>query len=144
MYPETSEISGSILGDNCNIMRPKHSQCGRNASPETNVKSCGPGVQPVQRSKRSKNGPSQVNLLGEQACEKCKQYKVCGACPILDSNLEEQLQLPILQRFVHPGSLQDASDTAGPNRPATHRRDFGQSFFGPIQAVWTYGLAGWT
>ena len=56
----------SALGDkrdkcHCNIMRPKQPQCGRNASPETNVKSCGPGMQPFQRSKN----PSQVNLFGE-------------------------------------------------------------------------------
>ena len=51
----------SVLVDNCNIMRPKQSQCGRNASPVTTVKSCGPGTQPFQRSKN----PSQVNRFGE-------------------------------------------------------------------------------
>ena len=61
MYPETSEISGSILGDNCNIMRPKQSQCGRNASPETKVKSCSPGMQPFERSKSQ----SEIKLFGE-------------------------------------------------------------------------------
>ena len=34
---------------------------GRNASPETNVKSCGPVMHPFQRSKN----PSQVDLFGE-------------------------------------------------------------------------------
>ena len=49
------------MGDKCKIMRPQP-QCGRNASRETNVKSCGPVMHPFQRSKN----PSQVNLFGEE------------------------------------------------------------------------------
>ena len=39
---------------------PEHPE--RNASPETKTKSCGPGMQPFERSKN----PIQVNLFGEQ------------------------------------------------------------------------------
>ena len=67
---------------NCKLMRPKEprvaDKCGRqvwetgvnscgprhpewDASPETEAKSCGPGMQPFERSKN----PIQVNLFGE-------------------------------------------------------------------------------
>ena len=61
--PETSETSveTSVLGGNCNIMRPKQSQRGRNA-PGDKCKIMRPGTQPFQRSKN----PSQVNLFGEK------------------------------------------------------------------------------
>ena len=42
---------------------PEHPEW--NASPETKAKSCGPGMQPFERSKN----PIQVNLFGEQVWE---------------------------------------------------------------------------
>ena len=51
------------VGDKCKIMgaeHPERTSC-RKASPETNVKSCGPRMHPFQRSKN----PLQVNLFGE-------------------------------------------------------------------------------
>ena len=59
------------VGDKCKIMQPQQPPCGRNASPETNVKSCGPVMHPFQRSKN----PSQVNLFGEQELEQCPFIK---------------------------------------------------------------------
>ena len=50
--PQASGDSGRQVGDTAT----------RNASPETNVKSCGPVMHPFQRSKN----PSQVNLFGEK------------------------------------------------------------------------------
>ena len=53
------------VGDKCKIMRAEHPEptSGRNTSPETNVKSCGPRMHPLQRSKN----PLQVNLFGEKS-----------------------------------------------------------------------------
>ena len=73
---------------NCKLMRPKAPEwqtsvkdkwktgvnsCGPrhpewDASPETEAKSCDPGMQPFERSKN----PIQVNLFGEQVGDKCK------------------------------------------------------------------------
>ena len=72
--------TGDKLGDKCNIMQPQQPQCGRNASPETNVKSCGLVMHPFQVSKN----PSQVNLFGEQTLWKLKGSKskvvACLSC----------------------------------------------------------------
>ena len=54
------ETSGRQVGDKCKGMRPEHPEW--NASPETKAKSCGPGMQPFERSKN----PIQVNLFGEK------------------------------------------------------------------------------
>ena len=54
------ETSGRQAGNKCNSMRPEHPEW--NASPETKAKSCGPGMQPFERSKN----PIQVNLFGEE------------------------------------------------------------------------------
>jgi len=69
------------VGDKCKLMRPKAhrvaDKCEReveerckltewDASPETEAKSYGPGMQPFERSKN----PIQVNLFGEQAFER--------------------------------------------------------------------------
>ena len=47
------------VADRCKLMRPKAPEW--DASPETEAKSCGPGMQPFERSKN----PIQVNLFGE-------------------------------------------------------------------------------
>ena len=62
MRAEHPETSGRQVGDKGKIMRHPEPTLRRKTSPETNVKSCGPGMHPFQKSKN----PSQVNLFGEK------------------------------------------------------------------------------
>ena len=73
-------------GSKCKLMRPKARRVGDkgetsvnlcgprhtewDASPETEAKSCGPGMQPFERSKNS----IQVSLFGEKHGKACKNH----------------------------------------------------------------------
>ena len=71
------------------------------------------------------------NRTSLQKDANCIEFEFVDRTPSCFSNLEEQLwlRLPHLPHFCHSGSLQDLSDTAGPNRPATHRARFWAKFF---------------
>ena len=119
MRPKASRV-GDKGETSVNSRGPRHQEwetrgrqvCGRrhpewDESPETEAESCGPGMQPFERS----NNPIQVSLFGEQtaaATHGHPKFDLAYVCPSQECNIS------IISRRGHYFSLRSQNTIRGP------------------------------